>query len=160
MKYKVGDKVKYEDEVGIVLRVIKSIISNNFLYEVKSKNNEVTFYFYEEDLELIEEETTIRIDESNFDPRIIQKGKIGSFRIDDIKNVAITETKNHEDTILHLNELNTSKTRKLERLMKFIANDYEITMDLDRDLIRETLMKELKDEDLVNEIMFHVRKGK
>jgi hypothetical protein len=67
---------------------------------------------------------------------------------------------NHEDTIMHLNELNTSKTRKLERLMKFIAKDYSITHDLGYDLTRETLMYELKDEDLVNEIMYHVRKGK
>lgn len=66
----------------------------------------------------------------------------------------------HEDTIMNLNELNTAKTRQIERLMKFIAKDYEIIMDFDRDLIRETLIKEIRDEDLVNAIMYHIRKGK
>ena len=106
------------------------------------------------------EKTEIRIDDSNFDPRIIKKGIIGSFRIDDIRNVVIKEVKNHESTIINLNDLNTAKSRQIERLMKFIAKDYTITNDLDYDLIRETLLKDIRDEDLVNAIMYHVRKGK
>lgn len=67
---------------------------------------------------------------------------------------------NHESTIINLNDLNTAKSRQIERLMKFIAKDYTITNDLDYDLIRETLLKDIRDEDLVNAIMYHVRKGK
>ena len=72
------------------------------------------------------------------------------------------ETKqiDHESTIINLNDLNTTKSRQIERLMKFIAKDYTITNDLDYDLIRETLLKDIRDEDLVNAIMYHVRKGK
>ena len=66
----------------------------------------------------------------------------------------------HESTIINLNDLNTTKSRQIERLMKFIAKDYSITNDLDYDLIRETLLKDIRDEDLVNAIMYHVRKGK
>jgi hypothetical protein len=83
-----------------------------------------------------------------------------SIRIDESQIVKQSKSLDLETTILNLNELNTSKTRKLERLMKFIAKDYSITHDLGYDLTRETLMYELKDEDLVNEIMYHVRKGK
>lgn len=66
----------------------------------------------------------------------------------------------HESTIINLNDLNTTKSRQIERLMKFIAKDYSITNDLDYDLIRETLLKDIRDEDLVNAIMYHIRKGK
>lgn len=66
----------------------------------------------------------------------------------------------YESTIINLNELNTTKSRQIERLMKFIAKDYSIRNDLDYNLIRETLLKDIRDEDLVNAIMYHVRKGK
>lgn len=66
----------------------------------------------------------------------------------------------HESVILQLTELNELTARKLVELMKFIAKDYTITNDLDYYLIRETLLKDIRDEDLVSAIMYHVRKGK
>ena len=81
-----------------------------------------------------------------------------TIRIDENQEIKIV--RNHEATIINLNDLNTTKSRQIERLIKFIAKDYSITNDLDYDLIRETLLKDIRDEDLVNAIMYHVRKGK
>jgi hypothetical protein len=105
-------------------------------------------------------EITKIYDETYEGKATLNKNLISTFNDSHIDFYERKESLDLETTILNLNELNTSKTRKLERLMKFIAKDYSITHDLGYDLIRETLMEELRDEDLVNEIMYHVRKGK
>ena len=60
---------------------------------------------------------------------------------------------NHDQTILHLNELNALKTRQLDELMKFIAH-------LVPKAHKEYLSHHLNDVQLIDGIMYHVRKGK
>ena len=60
---------------------------------------------------------------------------------------------NHDQTILHLNELNSIKTRQIEDLMKFIA--YLVPK-----AHKEYLSHHLNDVQLIDGIMYHVRKGK
>lgn len=59
----------------------------------------------------------------------------------------------HEDTIINLNELNSIKTRQIEDLMKFIAH-------LVPKAHKEYLSHHLNDVQLIDGIMYHVRKGK
>ena len=103
----------------------------------------------------------IQVNEDSYDINSTKNKYLYSTITD--KHIALFEKKTptHEDTITHLNELNTSKTRKIERLMKHIAKGFNITpVCITTDKIRSFLIESIKDEDLVNEIMFHVRKGK
>lgn len=64
---------------------------------------------------------------------------------------------NHEQIIIQLTELNATKTRQLDELMRFIA------YLLDGDIIKsskEYLTTKLSDVQLVDGILYHVRKGK
>ena len=90
----------------------------------------------EEKLELVKEEKTeIRIDKSTL--------------ISESIKVLYT----HEDTIMHLNELNALKTRQLDDLMKFIAH-------LVPKAHKDYLSHHLNDVQLIDGIIYHVRKGK
>ena len=66
---------------------------------------------------------------------------------------AVEKQMNHDQTILHLNELNSIKTRQIEDLMKFIAH-------LVPKAHKEYLSHHLNDVQLIDGIMYHVRKGK
>ena len=59
----------------------------------------------------------------------------------------------HESVILQLTELNALKTRQLDELMKFIAH-------LVPKAHKEYLSHHLNDVQLIDGIMYHVRKGK
>lgn len=59
----------------------------------------------------------------------------------------------HESVILQLTELNSIKTRQIEDLMKFIAH-------LVPKAHKEYLSHHLNDVQLIDGIMYHVRKGK
>lgn len=60
---------------------------------------------------------------------------------------------NHEQTIIHLNELNSIKTRQLDELMRFIAH-------IQPKAHKEYLEHHLSDVQLIDGILYHVRKGK
>ena len=74
-----------------------------------------------------------------------------TIRIDEKQEIKIV--RNHESVILQLTELNSIKTRQLDELMKFIAH-------LVPKAHKEYLSHHLNDVQLIDGIMYHVRKGK
>ena len=74
-----------------------------------------------------------------------------TIRIDEKREVK--EVRDHESVILQLTELNALKTRQLDELMKFIAH-------LVPKAHKEYLSHHLNDVQLIDGIMYHVRKGK
>ena len=74
-----------------------------------------------------------------------------TIRIDEKREVKIV--RNHESVILQLTELNSIKTRQLDELMKFIAH-------LVPKAHKDYLSHHLNDVQLIDGIMYHVRKGK
>lgn len=83
---------------------------------------------------------------------VVNKNLISTFND---KHIESSENKklNHDQTILHLNELNALKTRQLDELMKFIAH-------LVPKAHKEYLSHHLNDVQLIDGIIYHVRKGK
>ena len=77
--------------------------------------------------------------------------EIKTIRIDEKQEIKIV--RNHESVILQLTELNALKTRQLDELMKFIAH-------LVPKAHKEYLSHHLNDVQLIDGIMYHVRKGK
>jgi hypothetical protein len=65
---------------------------------------------------------------------------------------SLTLISTHEDTIMHLNELNSIKTRQLDELMRFIAH-------IQPKAHKEYLSHHLSDVQLIDGILYHVRKG-
>ena len=70
----------------------------------------------------------------------------------------------HEQIIIQLTELNALKTRQLDELMKFIAHvvnkETETTPDVTEQMKRDYLLHYIKDIQLVDGILYHIRKGK
>jgi len=139
MKYKVGDKAKVKEWGDLELE-----------YEV-DEYGEILYGagFFEEMREYCGKE--VEIEYIGMDEYLCHDNDFlwQDWMFEDVETKQI----DHELVILQLTELNALKTRQLDELMT-------ITNDLDYDLIRETLLKDIRDEDLVNAIMYHVRKGK
>ena len=146
MKYKVGDKVKVKEWEDLELEY--EVDEDGYIYHGVFFNPEMKEFCGKE----------VEIEYIGMDEYLCHDNDFlwQDWMFEDVETKQI----DHESTIINLNDLNTTKSRQIERLMKFIAKDYSITNDLDYDLIRETLLKDIRDEDLVNAIMYHVRKGK
>ena len=125
MKYKVGDKLFYKGSEWEVKDFWVSELDGWDTYKIIKGNlmTVVNDFQYQEKF--------IRVDE-------LLKTK---------------KSLDHDQTILHLNELNALKTRQLDELMKFIAH-------LVPKAHKEYLSHHLNDVQLIDGIMYHVRKGK
>ena len=168
MKYKVGDKVrvkKWEDleleyEVDEDGYICHGVVFNDEMREYCGKELVIGYVGMDEYLchgnnwlwqdWMFEDvdDTKLKIQESEFDPRIIQKGLIGGFTTKELENKI-----DHELVILQLTELNALKTRQLDELTKYIAH-------LVPKAHKEYLSHHLNDVQLIDGIMYHVRKGK
>ena len=170
MKYKVGDKVWFKNSIWSILDCWKDEVDNWENHKIGKENKntiaaEHELEKFEDDIKVDCVNGTIKVNGVDVFKAI--EGTLPNFNKwvkPELKNGWVEielgdKVTNHESTIINLNELNTTKSRQIERLMKFIAKGYSITNDLDYDLIRETLLKDIRDEDLVNAIMYHVRKG-
>ena len=151
MKYKVGDKVRvrqWED--------LKSQYKTDEYGEIN-----VGVIFVEDMKEFCGKELVIRqvwsdtysCHGNNFlwQDWMFEDVETKTIRIDEKREVK--EVRDHESVILQLTELNALKTRQLDELMKFIAH-------LVPKAHKEYLAHHLNDVQLIDGIMYHVRKGK
>lgn len=132
MKYKVGDIVSVKGKNGIY-KILKAESCNGIGSEIGIRLNR---YF----LEQISDKSIVVIR----DERLLEEHRV---------EIPKQTTLNHESVIIQLTELNALKTRQLDELMKFIAH-------LVPKAHKEYLSHHLNDVQLIDGIMYHVRKGK
>lgn len=151
MKYKVGNKVRVKKWEDLEME-----------YEVDEDGEiNVGICFTEEMKEYCGKELVIRqawIDTYSchgnsflWQDWMFEDVETKTIKIDEKREIKIV--RNHESVILQLTELNALKTRQLDELMKFIAHIVPKAH-------KEYLSHHLSDVQLIDGIMYHVRKGK
>ena len=139
MKYKVGDKVrvkKWED-----LELEYKVDEDGYIYHGAFFNPEMKEFCGKE----------VEIEYIGMDEYLCHDNDFlwQDWMFEDVETKQI----DHELVILQLTELNALKTRQLDELMKFIAH-------LVPKAHKEYLSYHLNDVQLIDGIMYHVRKGK
>ena len=151
MKYKVGDKVrvkKWED-----LELEYEVDEDGYIYHGAFFNPEMKeFCGKEVEIEYIGmDEYLCHDNDFLWQDWMFEDVETKTIRIDEKQGIKIV--RNHESVILQLTELNSIKTRQLDELMKFIAH-------LVPKAHKDYLSHHLNDVQLIDGIMYHVRKGK
>ena len=150
MKYKAGDKVKVKEWKDLELE-----------YKV-NEDGEINFDagFTSEMSEFCGKELVIK---KLCDDSYICLGNKWKWQDWMFEDESKSKSLDYEQIIIQLTELNALKTRQLDDLMRFIARvvikETETTPDVTDQMKRDYLLHHVKDIQLVDGILYHIRKG-